>query len=276
MKITFIGGGNMASALISGLLKQGYNADQICVVEINVEARARLQTEFGITAVCELVDGLQPTAQGDEQHVVVLAVKPQQLNALAQQLAGMLDRHLVLSIAAGISATDLMRWLNGYQRVVRTMPNTPALVGAGVTGLYAVPGVDNQDRQLAESIMKSVGTVLWVDDEEMLHTITAISGSGPAYVFYFIESMQAAGIKLGLSQKEARELSLQTFQGAIKLASESVEDVMMLREKVTSKGGTTQQAIESMNANDVKNEIMTAIHAAHARSREMSDEFGKI
>ncbi len=276
MRITFIGGGNMASALISGLLKQGYSADQIGVVEVDEDARARIKKAFSITADSELSDGMLSLDQSDGQHVVVLAVKPQQLNALAHQLADMLDHHLVLSIAAGVRAADLMRWFNGYRRVIRTMPNTPALVGAGVTGLYAMPDVDKQDKLIAESIMKSVGTVLWVNDEDMLHTITAISGSGPAYVFYFIESIQAAGIKLGLDQREARELSLQTFHGAIELVGKSSEDVVALREKVTSKGGTTQRAIESMDANDVKNEIIAAVQAANARSREMSEEFGKI
>ncbi|MDR4513944.1 pyrroline-5-carboxylate reductase [Nitrosomonas sp.] len=276
MKITFIGGGNMASALISGMLKQGYSVGQIGVVEINEDARAKIKTMFGITAVANLVDALSSSRQSDKTDVVVLAVKPQQLYELAQQIKVLLNHHLVISIAAGVRATDLMRWLGSYQRIIRAMPNTPSLVGAGVTGLYAVPAVAEQDRWLAESIMKAVGTILWVGDEDMLHTVTAISGSGPAYVFYFIESMQAAGIKLGLSKEEARELALQIFQGAIKLASEGGEDVAVLRAKVTSKGGTTQRAIETMDADDVKNRIIAAVFAANARSREMSEEFGKL
>ncbi|SER35845.1 pyrroline-5-carboxylate reductase [Nitrosomonas sp. Nm51] len=276
MKITFIGGGNMASALISGLLKQGYSAGQIGVVEINEDTRARLKTMFGITAVADLKGGLSSATRSGGTHVVVLAVKPQQLQELSQQMRESLDRQLVISIAAGIRATDLMRWLGGYQRIIRAMPNTPSLVGAGVTGLYAVPDVIEQDRHIAESIMEAVGSILWVGDEDMLHTITAICGSGPAYVFYFIESMQTAGIKLGLSENEARTLALQTFQGAVKLANEGDEDVAVLRSKVTSKGGTTQQAIETLDAGDVKNRIIAAVFAANVRSREMSEEFGKL
>ena len=269
----------MASALISGLLKQGHAADQICVVEINDESRSRINETFGISAVADLASGIEPSISGvenDVENVIVLAVKPQQLHTLTQQLKNMLDGQLVISIAAGICATDIMRWLGDYKRVVRTMPNTPSLVGAGVTGLYASSNVSAQDRQTAESIMKAVGSVFWVDDEEMLHTVTAISGSGPAYVFYFIESLQQAGIELGLTQDEARQLTLQTFQGAVKLANESSEDAAVLRARVTSKGGTTQQAIRSMEASDVKNKIVAAIYAANRRSREMSDEFSKL
>ena len=182
----------------------------------------------------------------------------------------------MISIAAGILTTDIMRWLDGYRRVIRTMPNTPSLVGAGVTGLYASPNASVQDRQAAELIMKAVGSVLWVDDEEMLHTVTAISGSGPAYVFYFIESLQQAGIELGLTADEAKQLTLQTFRGAVKLANESSEDAAVLRARVTSKGGTTQQAIQSMEINEVKSKIIAAIYAANVRSREMSDEFSKL
>ncbi|SEM93366.1 pyrroline-5-carboxylate reductase [Nitrosomonas marina] len=275
MKITFIGGGNMASALISGLLKQDFSTEQIDVIEINEEVRARIQATFGIAAVADMIDGLASDTQNSDSHVIVLAVKPQQLQELAQRMKGLLDRQLVISIAAGIRSSDLIRWLGGYQRVVRAMPNTPSLVGAGVTGLYAASEVNDQDKRTAESIMHSVGTTLWVDDEDMLHTITAISGSGPAYVFYFIESMQTAGIKLGLSKEEARKLSLLTFQGAIKLANAGDDDVAALRARVTSKGGTTEQAIATMDADDLKNRIIAAVFAANTRSREMSDEFGK-
>lgn len=276
MKITFIGGGNMASALINGLLQQGYAAGQICVVEINPDNRTRIRDSLGVTAVHDLATGIKASEKNETGHAIVLAVKPQQLHALTQQLADFLNgQHLVISIAAGIRAVDIMRWLGGYSRVIRAMPNTPSLVGAGVTGLYAAPEISEHDRQTAELIMKAAGSVLWVDEEEMLHTVTAISGSGPAYVFYFIESMQQAGIELGLTPNEARRLSLQTFQGAIKLASESAEDVATLRARVTSKGGTTQQAIQSMETTHVKDKIVAAIHAANARSRTLSDEFSK-
>ena len=266
----------MASALISGLLQQGYSAGQINVVEIDPERRNRIKETFGISVMSDLTDGISQFGKENELNVIVLAVKPQQIQTIAQHIAGLLKHHLIISIAAGIRVIDIMRWLDGYPRVIRAMPNTPSFVRAGVTGLYATPVTSELDRRSAESILSAVGTVFWVDDEEMLHTVTAISGSGPAYVFYFIESMQAAGIKLGLSKEEARELALQTFQGAIKLASEGGEDVAVLRAKVTSKGGTTQRAIETMDADDVKNRIIAAVFAANARSREMSEEFGKL
>jgi pyrroline-5-carboxylate reductase len=270
MKITFIGGGNMASALISGLLQQGYATSQLHVVEISAENREKIKRELGVPTVADLASGIA------ESDVVVLSVKPQQLHELALKLAPLLNNQLVISIAAGIRAIDISRWLDGYQRIVRAMPNTPSLVRAGVAGLYAASDVNEQDRKNAEAILTAVGSVLWVDDEEMLHTVTAISGSGPAYVFYFIESMQQAGIELGLTPKQARQLSLQTFVGASKLASLSDEDAATLRTRVTSKGGTTEQAIQAMEKNDVKTKIMTAINAASERSKEMSNEFSKL
>ncbi|MBP6057836.1 MAG: pyrroline-5-carboxylate reductase [Nitrosomonas sp.] len=270
MNITFIGGGNMASALISGLLQQGYAAKQIHVVEINAENREKVKHEFGVSAAADLTSGIA------ESDAVLLSVKPQQLFELTQKLAPLLRNQLIISIAAGICATDIIRWLGGYQRVVRAMPNTPSLVRSGVAGLYANSDVGEQDRKNAESILAAVGSTLWVDEEEMLHAVTAISGSGPAYVFYFIESMQQAGIELGLTPVQARQLSLQTFVGASKLASLSDEEAVTLRARVTSKGGTTEQAIRTMEKNDIKCKIIAAIHAANERSREMSDEFGRM
>lgn len=260
----------MASALISGLLQQGYGAEQLHVVEINAENRDKLIQSFGISAVADLASGIV------NSDVIVLSVKPQQLFELTQQLAPLLNDQLIISIAAGIRAADLMRWLGGYRRVVRAMPNTPSLVRSGVTGLYAVAGTSASDKKNAESILAAVGSVLWVDDEEMLHAVTAISGSGPAYVFYFIEAMQQAAIELGLTAAQARQLSLQTFTGASKLAGTSDEDAAILRARVTSKGGTTEQAILAMEKSDIKCKITAAIHAAYKRSRELSDEFGKI
>ena len=269
MNITFIGGGNMAAALISGLLRQGFTAEQLHVVEINAENCEKLKLDFGILATSDLADGV---ARGD---VVLLSVKPQQLYELTKDLASLLKDQLIISIAAGIRASDIMRWLGGYERVVRAMPNTPSLVRSGVTGLYAASRVNDQDKSNAESILAAVGTTLWVAEEEMLHAVTAISGSGPAYVFYFIESMQQAGIELGLTPAQARQLSLQTFVGASNLASLSDEDVVTLRTRVSSKGGTTERAIQAMEKSDIKCKIITAIHAASDRSHEMSDEFGR-
>lgn len=270
MNIVFIGGGNMATAMISGMLQQGYAAEQFRVVEIDEKQCERLRQTLGVTAVCDVGEGIK------ESSVIVLAVKPQQLFELSRKLAPLLDGQLILSIAAGICAADIARWLNGYRRIIRAMPNTPSLVRSGVTGLYAMPEVSETDKQNAESILSAVGAILWVDEEDMLHAVTAISGSGPAYVFYFIESMQQAGIELGLSVDQAQQLSVLTFMGASKLASLSEEEVAILRNRVTSKGGTTEQAILAMDKNDVKAKIILAIHAANQRSREMSNEYSKI
>ncbi|MCX7185408.1 MAG: pyrroline-5-carboxylate reductase [Nitrosospira sp.] len=269
MNITFIGGGNMASALIGGLLQQGYAAAQIRVVEINAKGREKITRELGVAAVADLADGISGS------DVILLAVKPQQLSALAQQLAPLLKDQLVISIAAGIRASDISRWLGGYGRVVRAMPNTPALVRAAVTGLYALPGVNAQQKQHTEAILAAVGSVLWLEREELLDALTAVSGSGPAYVFYFIEALQQAAVELGLDAAQARQLSLETFLGAARLASQSDEDAATLRARVTSKGGTTERALQSMESDGVRSAIARAIHAAHARARAMGDEFGK-
>lgn len=268
MKITFIGGGNMAAALIGGMLQQGFTKSQINVVEISAENREKIKNTFDINVVMELITGVL------DSDVIILAVKPQQLKELARQLAPLLKNQMIISIAAGIRATDISRWLGGHQCVVRAMPNTPALVRAGVTGLYALPAVTAEERENAETILAAVGTVLWVEQEDMLHTITAISGSGPAYIFYFIEAMQQGGMELGLDADQARQLSLQTFSGAVKLASQSHDDVAELRARVTSKGGTTQQAIQTMEKSEIKRHIISAIHAASTRSKELSDELG--
>lgn len=270
MKITFVGGGNMASALISGLLRQGFSAQQLLVIEINPENREKLKQNYGISVFENLAEGIA------DCDIIVLSVKPQQLRDLTRDLVPVLDNQLVISIAAGIRASDIVRWLNGHNRVIRAMPNTPSLVGSGVAGLYATPGIDQQDKKNAESIMAAVGSTLWVGEEELLHAVTAISGSGPAYVFYFIEAMQQAAVELGLTTEQARQLSLLTFAGASKLANSSDDDVALLRARVTSKGGTTEQAILAMEKNEIKCKIIAAIHAANDRSREMSDEYGKI
>ncbi len=269
MNITFIGGGNMASALIGGLLQQGYSATQIRVVEISAEGREKMTREFGVAAVTDIADSVSGS------DVILLAVKPQQLSVVAQQLAPLLKEHLVISIAAGIRASDICRWLGGHTRVVRAMPNTPALVRAAVTGLYAMPGVSAQEKQHAEVILAAVGSVLWLEREELLDALTAVSGSGPAYVFYFIEALQQAAQELGLNAAQARQLSLETFLGAAKLASQSDEDAVTLRARVTSKGGTTERALQSMENHGVKSAIARAIHAAHERACEMGDEYGK-
>jgi pyrroline-5-carboxylate reductase len=268
MNICFIGGGNMATALIGGLIGKGFSAAQISVVEINADNRARLQRDFAVRAFEGLAEGIMGS------QLIVFAVKPQQLRAAAQQLAPLLKGQLLISIAAGILATDLARWSNS-QSIVRAMPNTPALIQSGMTGLYALPTVTAAQREQAQSILAAVGETLWLQDEAMLDAVTAISGSGPAYVFYFIEALQQAAQKLGFNGEDARRLSLATFLGASKLASSSDEDASVLRARVTSKNGTTERALLSLSANHVAEHIAQAAQAAAARSREMGEELGK-
>jgi len=270
MKRKSIGGGNMASALINGLLQQGYLAKQLHVVEINAESREKIKDIFGVSALADLESGVIDT------DVIVLSVKPQHLHDLTQQLSPFLKRQLIISIVAGIRVGDIARWLGGYLRIVRTMPNTPSSIQCGVTGLYAAASVSEEDRKIAESILTAVGLTLWVEDEEMLHAVTAISGSGPAYVFYFIESLQKAAAALGLSSEEAKQLSLQTFVGASKLASLSDKDIAILREQVTSKGGTTEQAIRTMEQENIQEKILMAVRSAAQRSCQISDEYSNL
>jgi pyrroline-5-carboxylate reductase len=267
MNICFIGGGNMASALIGGLLGKGFVGGQIGVVEIDAASRARLHDDFAVRAVDNLAEGVAGS------QVIVLAVKPQQLRGVAQQLAPLLDGQLLISIAAGIRAGDLARWANN-PAVVRAMPNTPALVQRGMTGLYAMPAVSAVQREQAQNILAAVGETLWLQDEAMLDAVTAISGSGPAYVFYFIEALQQAARELGFNDAEARRLSLATFLGASQLAAGSDEDVSVLRARVTSKNGTTERALLSMAANRVAEHIAQAAQAAAERAQEMGDELG--
>ena len=267
MNICFIGGGNMASALIGGLLKRGFAAAHLRVVEINPDNCTRLHNEYGVRASADLAEGLA------HSEFIVLAVKPQQLHELALQLAPMLSGQLLISIAAGIRAKDLARWL-GSENIVRAMPNTPALIRSGITGLYPLPAVSAAHRHDAQTIMAAVGSTLWLESETMMDAVTAVSGSGPAYVFYFIEAMQLAARELGFNQQDARRLVLDTFTGATKLAEAGNEEVSELRARVTSKNGTTERAILSMESNHVRQHIVSAVHAAALRSEEMGAELG--
>ena len=269
MKIVFLGGGNMATALIGGMIKRGAAPVSIQVIEKAAENRQRLTQEFGI----ECVAGADRTSMHSD--VIVLAVKPQQMREAVAPLVGKLKSQLVVSIAAGLRLADIRRWLGGYKRLVRAMPNTPALIGAGVTGLYAASSVSKTERQAAESIMAAVGSTLWVDDEGMMDAVTAISGSGPAYVFYFLAAMQQAAVQLGFGVEQARKLSLDTFLGAARLAEQSGEDVAVLRDRVTSKGGTTEAALVAMDANNVAAAIAHAVQAAQARGRELGEQLGR-
>jgi pyrroline-5-carboxylate reductase len=204
----------------------------------------------------------------------VLAVKPQQLREAAQALRPLLGRQLVITIAAGVRIRDLSRWLGGYPRIVRVMPNTPALAGAGISGLYAGGAVSAAGRAAAQRILGAVGATLWVGAEDDLDAVTAVSGSGPAYVYYFIEALERAARELGLAASAARRLALETFSGALRLAAHSGEPPATLRDRVTSKGGTTERALASMEAERVQDAIVRAVKAAAARSRELGDELG--
>jgi pyrroline-5-carboxylate reductase len=269
MKIAFIGGGNMATAMLGGLLTQGYRGDEIGVVEVMSQARARLQNQFKVNVYAA------PSAELLAAQIIVFAIKPQQLAEVAKSVASFVSGKLIISIAAGIRVTDLSRWLGGHDNIVRVMPNTPALVQAGVAGLYAMAGVTSEDRRQAETLMRSVGEVVWVNDEQSIDAVTAVSGSGPAYVFYFIEALEQAALDLGLDQQAARKLSLHTFSGAAKLALGSDDAPAVLRAKVTSKGGTTERALSTMEQTKVKQQIVAAVKQAAQRAQELGDEFGQ-
>ena len=265
--ISFIGGGNMASAIIGGLLKQGMTAQQIAVVEPDAEARARLQAQFGITAL----EGPGPALQSTS--LIVWAVKPQIFKEAALATQAHASQALHLSVAAGIRSDSIAGWL-GTQRIVRAMPNTPALVGLGMTALFARLAVTAEDRALVERVIATTGQFLWVDPESQLDAVTALSGSGPAYVFYFLEAMTQAGVDMGLPRAQAHQLAVGTFVGASELARASDESPDVLRQRVTSKGGTTYAAITSMDQDQMKERFMRALHAAKDRARELGDEFG--
>ncbi|MEN9316614.1 MAG: hypothetical protein RIS35_3007 [Pseudomonadota bacterium] len=268
MRITFIGGGNMASALIGGILDRTASTG-IAVVDPVASQRELLAQRFGVATHAA------PVPAALDCDVLVMAIKPQQMREAALAIAPHIGRQLVVSVAAGIRAGDLSRWLGGHQRIVRCMPNTPALVGAGITGLAAMPGLPDDDRAIAESLLAAVGQTLWVDEESMLDAVTAVSGSGPAYVFYFMEAIEAAAVRMGFDAEQARTLTLATFMGAAKLAAQSPEPASVLRERVTSKGGTTAAALDVMARRDLPSHIADALQAACARSVELGDEFGR-
>lgn len=269
LKIGFIGGGNMATALIGGLTGKLTAASNIRVVDPKADALQKLAQQFGVAT------GTQVDAALSHCDVIVLAVKPQQMKEVVKTLLPFVSSQLILSIAAGIRMSDLSRWLNGHAAIVRTMPNTPALIGQGITGMVATSGVMPAQRDAADAIMRAVGPTVWLDDEALIDSVTAISGSGPAYVFYFIEAMQQAAQELGLTLEQGTQLAIATFTGAAQLAAQSTEPVSLLRERVTSKGGTTYAALTSMDASGVKDALVHAMKAAAARGRELGEEFGK-
>ena len=269
MNITFIGGGNMASALIGGLLAKNFAAQDIRVIEILPEARARLKSQFGVNCT-DRAD--PPPAEGE---VVVFAVKPQQMKEAAQSSRLARDRNLVVTIAAGITLASLSRWLGGHSKLVRAMPNTPALIGAGVTGLCALGGVSEAEKEQAESILGAVGGTVWIRDEALMDAVTAVSGSGPAYVFWFIEQLAKSGESLGLSPEAARKLAVETVLGSAKLAAQSADSPAVLRERVTSKGGTTEAALKVFDEEKLAERFRRAIEAARKRGAELGEVLGK-
>lgn len=269
LKISFIGGGNMATALIGGLAGKLTAGENIHVVDPNADALQKLQRQFSVTTAQQIDAAIR------QSDVIVLAVKPQQMKEVAANLQPHVASQLVLSIAAGIRAVDLSRWLNQHTAIVRTMPNTPALIGKGITGMVAMSGVSEPQRAAADAIMRAVGATVWLSDEALIDPVTAVSGSGPAYVFYFIEAMQQAAQEMGLSIEQGTELAIATFVGASQLAAQSPEPVSVLRERVTSKGGTTHAALTSMEASGVKDAIVCALKAAADRGKQLGEEFGR-
>lgn len=262
----------MAASLIGGLINAGISASNITVAEPDANQRQALKTQFDINT----------TADNDETlscEIVMLAVKPQLLKQVCLQLALSTEAkqqssRLFISIAAGIRSTDIDRWLNGGQSIVRCMPNTPALVQCGATGLFANPLVTDEQKQQAEKIMQAVGIVIWVDDEAQINAVTAVSGSGPAYFFLMMEAMQRAGEELGLASDVAQKLVLQTALGAARMAAESEFSAAELRQMVTSKGGTTEQAILSFQSAGYQNIVSEALKAANDRSLSLAEELG--
>jgi pyrroline-5-carboxylate reductase len=269
-RIAFIGGGNMATSLVGGLVTAGTTPSSILVAEPDADRRSFLSRQFGIATTASNLETLQ-------QDVVVLSVKPQMMQAVCRQLATSENtgRPLFVSIAAGIRTNDIARWLGGTANIVRCMPNTPALIRCGATALYANQSVNDVQQQLADTILGAAGITAWVENEDLLDVATAVSGSGPAYYFLLMEAMQAAAVSLGLDPGTAGRLITQTALGAARMANESETDVAELRARVTSSGGTTAAAISSFEDNGFHINVGKAIDAAYDRSRELADELGK-
>jgi pyrroline-5-carboxylate reductase len=266
-KIGFIGGGNMAASLVNGLVASGHDPKQLWVSDINPETLDVLSANLNINVTQSNQEVINAV------DVVVLAVKPQILAQVAKEIAPYIQQpQLVVSIAAGINQSSLSKWLGADVAIVRCMPNTPALVLTGATALHANDKVSSEQRDLAETILRAVGIALWVDNESELDAVTAISGSGPAYYFLLMEAMEKVAVELGLSEATARLLIQQTALGAAKIALESSESPGELRRRVTSPGGTTQQAIETFEAGGFSQLVSLALHAARDRSVEMSKQ----
>ena len=270
-KISFIGGGNMAQALISGLVSCGVKPSLITVADPSSEAREQLAAK-GLNTVDPTADAKAAVIDAD---IVVLAVKPQVMKAVVSSFAHVLDKQLVISVAAGLSTELLSDMLGGYDNIVRAMPNTPAMIQMGATGLYGTDDISAEQKQLATAVMEASGLVMWVEDEAHMHAVTAVSGSAPAYMFYIIEAMVDGAVALGLDKEQASALAMQTMLGAAKMAMGSEDAPSELRRKVTSPNGTTQAAIESMQANNIDRQIGEAMQACYDRSQALSEEMSK-
>jgi len=266
MKTVFIGGGNMASAILGGYLAQGFEPSEIAVIERNAERREQLQRQWGGGMLVKE----HPDQSIEQYDVILMAVKPQDMSEAARILAPYLSRNsLIISIAAGIRLDCLSQWFSGHNRLIRAMPNTPALVGEGITGLAALSGVTSGDREKAEILLGSVSQIVWFEKEEELDAVTAVSGCGPAYVFYFIEALDKAAQELGLSPENSRQLALQTFLGASRLAAESKHSPAELRIQVTSKGGATEAALSSLEKHKVNELFIDAVKIAAEKSKAL-------
>ena len=268
MKISFIGGGNMARAIIGGLKNNGFDTTAITVIDPDAIKRGQLAYDF-------IVNTTDTYAEIRHTDVILLAVKPQQLREVCGQLSGILGEQLIISIAAGVRSIDISHWLNGYQAIVRVMPNTPAQIQVGMSALFAMKSVNAAQLEQATTILSAVGKTLWLEDESKMDVVTAISGSGPAYVFYLIEALQEAGVSLGLTEKEANILALQTFAGASLLARQSADDIKTLRAQVTSKGGTTEQGILALEKANIKNIMWMAAKAAAEKAVALGNELSQ-
>ncbi len=268
LKVGFIGGGNMAQAIISGLLASGIKPSDIMVSD-PVDAIREMLGKQGIQTTTDNMQLLQFTDTADS--TIVLAIKPQLFQQVLSPLQSKFNKQLILSIAAGVSIDSIEKLLK-HKNIVRAMPNTPALIQAGATGLYASDNVSDIDKATAEAILSATGLVLWVDSEEKLHAVTAVSGSAPAYFFYVMESMINAGMELGLTKEQATQLTLQTAFGSASMAISSEDSPTVLRQKVTSPNGTTHEAIESFKANGLDKLIAKGMQACDNRSREMANE----
>ena len=264
MKINFIGGGNMTQAIINGLINNSFEKNDIHVMEIDPAQRSKLQSELQITTSNAIDMG--------EPSIVILAVKPNQIQSVCESIQSKINNHLVISIAAGVKIIKLSNWLGGYNNIIRGMPNIGAKIQKGITALYADDNVSIKNKELTSNILKAIGKVIWVDNEGKMDAVTALSGSGPAYVFMFISALIEAGQKIGLTRGEAESLAYTTLHGSTLLSEHNLADLDNLIKNVTSKGGTTEQGIKTLNENNFKKIILLATEAAFNRAKEIGSE----